>query len=47
MGHLAIFFQFTKVKQKIELHNKCRYNLRIYNLSLQFYICKSKTLFDV
>ena len=36
------FFQFTKVKQKNELCNKCRENLRFYNFSLYFYICKSK-----
>ena len=38
------FFQFTKVKQKSENNNKCRENLRFYNFSLQFYICKSKEL---
>jgi hypothetical protein len=36
------FFQFTKVKQKNELHNKNRENLRFNNLSLHFYICKTK-----
>jgi hypothetical protein len=45
MGHFApIFFQFTKVKQKNEIHNICRENLRFNNLNLQFRICKSKTL---
>ena len=35
MGHYwPFFFQFTKVKQKIELTNKWIDNLRINNLSL-------------
>ena len=41
MGHFALYFlQFTKVKQKNELHNICRENLRFNNLSLQFRIRK-------
>ena len=43
MGHFApIFYLFTKVKQKIEINNKRIDNLRFYNLSLCFYICKLK-----
>ena len=35
-------FLFTKVKQKNEINNNCRKNLRFNNFSLQFNICKSK-----